>query len=660
MLPSVAYQSSPQFLPHERLDHPPSATASIDQQSYDLANAALDAALRCPLENMPGRPYQPVSSSRTRHQYPQPIQRPNAQSMADSGLNTGINHPEHCLRRKTPNGTIAAGFDATPGAGEGSIQPPAMKHIIVSSLDNTGQVLSSSQNGLLSDTGQYNSATTPVAPSQYHHQQPNFPSGLNYDATSNRTAYSGSIPQNAHGGNWIRSLNYPSGTVDPLLNQASAQPQPQQLQRHYWQNGPTIPTVIASSFQPGRDQSSSLGLGQYGPYWPDGGYTPFYPAALRDSRYQSTPSLLPPHVQDDPLATYQTPFNRQSIPSSDHVTPGFSWNPLPAQSGHQAPQVFNNNHNHHHRRHHRHHRHHHAANSFSSRHNVPPQNSSEPAPLWAAQQPHSYNAGHHAQPGVEGGFSTQSLGPSTDSLQAPPPVDISSQPRNTEFKEKILSWAHSIYVDLLTSLPSARKNRLSQGTHDSQSRNPPNPGIYPKPPRQPASDFSSQSASGDRSGRSNRQHTLPFHPHPRSQSRPVDHNSSGFLDQRLASQLHVSPHPSNNSNSNHFGSSRFDSHGHFVSSFDRRPSNNDQSFDRFRNLRRSPAGQASRLFSPVHYGVSPTENATAALEILSSLCIESGWEWIDGILVGGCLAYGLGDYDKAVRWYTRIIQRDPT
>ena len=647
MLPSVAYQSSPHFLPHQRLDHPPSATPSLNQ--YDLASAALHAAFRRPHENMPGRSFQPMSSSsRTRHQYPQPIQRPNAQSIASSGLSVDINqHPEHCLRRKTPNGTIAAGFDATPGAGEGSIQQPALKHIIVSSLDNNGQVLSSSQHGLLPNSAQYNSGSTPVDATQYHHQA-NFPAALNYDTMGNRTTYSGSMPQGAHGGNWIRSLNYPADAMGPLLNQFSGQPQPQQLQRHYWQNGPTTPTVIASSFQPGRDQN--LGnCGQYGSYWPDGGHTPFYPAALRDSRYQSAPSFLPPHVQDDPLSSYQTPFNRQSIPSSDHVTPGFSWNPLPAQSGHPPSQAFNSNNNTHH--------HNHAANSFSRRHNVQPQNASEPAPLWAGQHPLPAHPSHHAQPAVEGAaFSAQAVRSSADAFQAPPAVDLTSQPRNTEFKEKILSWAHSIYVDLLASLPSARKSRSSQSTHDPQSRNPPNPGIYPKPPRQPASDFSSHSVSGARPVQSSRHHGLPFHPHPRTHSRSVDHHASGFLDQRLASQLHVSPNPYN---SNNFVSSRFDSHGHFVSSFDRR-SSHDPSYERFRNLRRPATGQTSRLFSPVHYGASPTENAAAALEILSSLCIESGWEWIDGVLVGGCLAYGLGDYEKAARWYSRIIQRDPT
>ena len=34
------------------------------------------------------------------------------------------------------------------------------------------------------------------------------------------------------------------------------------------------------------------------------------------------------------------------------------------------------------------------------------------------------------------------------------------------------------------------------------------------------------------------------------------------------------------------------------------------------------------------------------------------WSWIDGILLGGCLAYALGDYQKAQDWYKHILTLD--
>jgi hypothetical protein len=600
MLPSVAYQS-PGFFPHQRLDHGLSFNAT--DQAHDLAHAALQAALRRPLDPQLSSSFQDLSRPRNHHA--QPIQRPAAHALSAAGLSADPSRLENSLRRKTPNGTIAAGYDATPGD-DTSIQPPATKHIIVSSLD-TG----SGRTGLHADIlPQYNNnSAAPASLSQYQ----NFPPAFKYD-TTNRTGFASSLAQSTPGGSWIRSLDYPG---DPLPGQNPAQPQ---FQRHFWQNGPAVPTVIASSFHPGPGQAPGSGLGHEG-------YVPYYPAALRDSRYQSTP-LIRPNLQEDPLSSFQTPFNRQSIPSSDHIPPGFSWNPIPAQSGQHA-QLYNTDL---------------SQRPFTARH-VPP--SGPPAPLWT-QHPHQHLPTQRSQPSVDG-FQTHDSTP-LHGIQGPGPAMVSSQPRNAEFKEKILAWAHSIYVDLLAALHNARKKGYSQGSHDSQTRGVPSPSIYPKPPRQAASYFPSQSPAVDRPGHC-RQLTLPFHPHSRSHSRQHDH-SPGFHDQRPISSLHVPPYSSN------LTQNGVDSRGHFAASFDRRAVNDS---DRFRTIRRSSTGaSSSRLFGPVHHGMSVTENATAALEILSSLCIESGWEWIDGILVGGCLAYGLGDYNKAMRWYSRIIQRDPT
>jgi hypothetical protein len=55
---------------------------------------------------------------------------------------------------------------------------------------------------------------------------------------------------------------------------------------------------------------------------------------------------------------------------------------------------------------------------------------------------------------------------------------------------------------------------------------------------------------------------------------------------------------------------------------------------------------------------SPVSNAKAALEILSTLCEQSGWKWVEGILLGGCLHYGLEHYEKALEWFKRIVNLD--
>ena len=57
---------------------------------------------------------------------------------------------------------------------------------------------------------------------------------------------------------------------------------------------------------------------------------------------------------------------------------------------------------------------------------------------------------------------------------------------------------------------------------------------------------------------------------------------------------------------------------------------------------------------------SPLSRAGEALEMLSTLCEQSQWRWIDGMLLGGCLAYGLEEYHKALDWYSKIVALDAT
>ncbi|KAH0612875.1 uncharacterized protein H6S33_009255 [Morchella sextelata] len=56
--------------------------------------------------------------------------------------------------------------------------------------------------------------------------------------------------------------------------------------------------------------------------------------------------------------------------------------------------------------------------------------------------------------------------------------------------------------------------------------------------------------------------------------------------------------------------------------------------------------------------VSAVGLAGTALEMLNAYCAESGWTWLDGMLLGGCLAYGLGDLPRAMGWYFRILEAD--
>ncbi|PKK50987.1 hypothetical protein CI102_3618 [Trichoderma harzianum] len=54
----------------------------------------------------------------------------------------------------------------------------------------------------------------------------------------------------------------------------------------------------------------------------------------------------------------------------------------------------------------------------------------------------------------------------------------------------------------------------------------------------------------------------------------------------------------------------------------------------------------------------PILNAKTSLDILKNLCEQSNWKWIDGILLGGCLLYGLSRFEDAVEWFSRVLALD--
>ena len=55
----------------------------------------------------------------------------------------------------------------------------------------------------------------------------------------------------------------------------------------------------------------------------------------------------------------------------------------------------------------------------------------------------------------------------------------------------------------------------------------------------------------------------------------------------------------------------------------------------------------------------PVESAKKSLEMLTALCEQSTWQWIEGMLLGGCLHYGLENYEKALDWFSRITSLEP-
>ncbi|BCS19035.1 UDP-N-acetylglucosaminyltransferase [Aspergillus puulaauensis] len=511
------------------------------------------------------------SVPRTRLQYPHPVQRPSLHDPTHSATLTLNNVGEHALRRKTPNGTLAAGYDGT--LGDITIQP-ASKHILVSQLDS-GQLVSP-QAGFPIDSWQQ-----PTLDQSSTAQQLNFPPMHKTDP-GRGNAMPEELAQSFNGISWIRSLNGAPG-IDSMLNQTL--PMQGSQQRFYWHNGAYVPTVLPATLQPCIGPTASAGTAPYGPYWPDGAYIPYRPAAFREPRSNQQGPFANPlgHSAPQFFDAGQQSFNMGAIPSNKLELGDWNQNSL---------GVFNPDGS--------------VKNNFPPRHSeqktFDTSNNQRVLPFHTRQS--NSGSGFSTRPplhepsaswsGTSGNGGYQSSGPAPGTRAA-----------NAEFKEKVLSWAHGVYVDLLASIHRARRNSVSNAAQDGQTQRILKPSIYPKPPRQPGLDFSHTAAPEFSRHNS----------YPSSQSH------------RYASQFQ-----------------QLTTSNHLV--------------DRLRHTGRLNSISGSP-FSSGSLGESNTVvNAASSLELLSHLCMESGWEWIDGMLLGGCLAYGLGDYNKAMRWYMRIIARD--
>ncbi|KAJ6144179.1 hypothetical protein N7470_008074 [Penicillium chermesinum] len=531
-------------------------------------------------------PFPPVQPHHHLHHYPtaenvqfydlpHPVQRLDSRDAAGSGSTASMSG-EHALRRKTPNGTLAAGYDGTPG--DSTLQPAA-KHILVSPMD-VGQFMP--QQGLQSDNWQ-----PPAVDSTSTHM--NFPPVFKNDGNA---VAPGEVVQDANGTSWVRPVNYPQG-MDSVLNQSLPLQTPHRFLSH---NGAYIPTVLPATLQPCVGPTASAGSGPFGPYWPDGAYIPCRPVAFREPRFQS------PNPTSQPLFDHHQPvFNQPQMPLGSFPDSGFSWGPpQPSMTG----------------------------QSSMMKPHFPPRHSDQQLPYHArANRPLSSYSSNNPTYEAMPWNSRASAG-----FQAPGPA----VPVNMEFKEKVLSWAHGVYVDLLATIHQARRNSASAGGQGGQNPRFMKPSIYPKPPRQPGLDFSQNI--------------------PPNMPRHNSYPSSQFDLQRQ--KLGLSPVSVLNDPSHKPGQSQRHARRPSLNQFTQTQRGSDASMHDAGVF--SGRSSNSRFSGSLFNEGTPVNNAMTALEMLSHLCMESRWEWIDGMLLGGCLAYGLGDYQKALRWYSRIIARDST
>ena len=216
--------------------------------------------------------------------FPKPLQ--NTQAVQSLSLHPSVapkavqlsvprDESEHILRRKTPSGTLAAGYDGS--AVEWMSKPHSNKRMLITGPDTSRHAVYQIQ-----------------------------PVGLPTPAPSNRPRTLSRLDETRHSG-WSSSPATPQGWFDPRMpleggdlgNQQwrpnGIQPsldsmlyQAPQPQSFYGQGGyPQVPTILQPMWPPSVGPTTSNSQGPYGPYWPYGSYEPYRPAALRDSRFHS-------------------------------------------------------------------------------------------------------------------------------------------------------------------------------------------------------------------------------------------------------------------------------------------------------------------------------------------------------------------------------------
>jgi tetratricopeptide (TPR) repeat protein len=246
----------------------------------------------------------------------------------------------------------------------------------------------------------------------------------------------------------------------------------------------------------------------------------------------------------------------------------------------------------------------------------------------------------HSQPNYSG-----TLFPGT-------PIDLDGDAEKV--REKALHWSNKVYLDLLATFHQQR--RSSSTRFNNQDEKPHRPGIYPRPPKHL---FTMSQRSDGLASPTKSRNTTPLAQHQQQ------YNSSNRSDQHIGQSQTLRTKSATPQASNH------DNYGTSFSNFKpARPvphgGKSHSSLGNSAGFPQSNPHSISHLIGPESASVGSTPvqqsvnftDALAGMELMSRLCNDSHWSWPDGILLGGCLAYGLGDYSKALRWFSKVLEID--
>jgi hypothetical protein len=554
-------------------------------------------------------------------QYAHPILSPSTRHGPQQSLlelpSQRAERSEHMLRRKTPNGTLAAGYDGTPV--EWTTRPHAQKHILMPVSDGVTQPVQQIPpvNGHLEQT---------YANSQSAHSMrlegPSFGKWRQGPQSPYEKCGAGAVAEGESagntGGNLWRQKAQQAPSLDSMLHQAPS------IHQFYDMGGyQQVPTVLQPMWPPSIGPTSSNAQGPYGPYWPNGAFEPYRPAALRDKRFHAQfanfsindPSDMQINPQNSPQRRNETPSGLYSDGYGQWSMNGFAGR-FGTESTSQEQSIIRRQ------------------DIESLRHDA---DQVQPTAVEYRDRPIPirYTTGKN----TDAAWSPMS---SPTQTLTPFPAEGSRQATQLQFKEKVLVWAHRMYVNLLASIQLARRQNQERpqqnGRHQSQ------PNIFPRPPRHPIT-------ISRRISDMSRNDLQPTGTYQERDGAPHANESTDVIDVSRT-------HPVNSTDV--YWSYRTDTGP--QSEMDprgTRPSTHPQmQIGHHHSDGRQELGHTVPLVSHETQPSRITVDASAALEMLVRLSRESGWKWTDGLLLGGCLAYGLGDYEKALQWYAKVLAID--
>lgn len=506
-----------------------------------------------------------------------PLQRPYAKSVGS--YTNGLTYAQHELlrQRKTPHGRQFETLDVTNI--DENVHLPASKHVLLS-LSTQNEPSGRAERGRVS---QYHQAQTPLYAS----------SAMNF----NGSAYP--MLGTTH---YEPAWSFPGG-FDSTLMQGGPRLDGRRTFFNTWSQ---VPTVMPSNLQPSYGPTASAGQQYYGPYWPDGTFSPYRPAPVRDDRFFHWR-----HSRD---------LSRTSISSSLSRVSMLSNYPFETTQGveQKAPSVM--------------------IQGVRNLQSLPPHDAYVPYASFQDRITDALDAAnlsqnfHHNQ--AQYAFPAESINTSYDDQGADHVLRPTLASERIAYRDRTFSWAYRVYIDLLAQIQRDSKiGKQHLGTHGS-SRPSAKPAIFPRPPQRSQSHFAETKGSRTR----NIGHSLIHRStiddclsRPSTAIRTGRRTSDSGLALNGMQQQKTQVMPT--------ADSSFLAHNGFSG--------------------QSIGGAYASAFGGNQTSLQPTANAASALEAIETLCYDTETTWADGMLLAGCLAYGIGNYNRALGWYQKVLKHDP-